>query len=146
MRVRFLLPASTAVLAGALTAACGGGGEAGAQPTVVHGTPTIVPAGSLTVTLEGQPDRSFIIAGGHWRVCQAGSVENLTEVAARDVRLSVTYVDHGAVVGGISPSTSAAAGGSLGDMAPGAQRPFRICGLATAEPDQVQVVAVPAAG
>jgi hypothetical protein len=47
-----------------LLAGCGGG-AATVSPTVIAGTPTVI-AQPLTVTLQGEPSRSF--GGGHWRV------------------------------------------------------------------------------
>jgi hypothetical protein len=128
----------------ALGAAALGCGEV-PPPVVVPATSTVVPV-ALSLTLRGRSDRTFIVPGGHWRVCDHGTVSNHTGLPAHDVRVTVTYIDHGAVVGRLTAADSVRAGGALGDIAPGASRDFTVCGLATAEPDQDQVEAVPGSG
>lgn len=115
-----------------LLAGCGGG-VAAVTPTVVVGTPTVV-AVSLTVTLSGQPSRSF--GGGHWRVCDSGTVRNSSSILARDVRVVVTYYNHGSVDGHTSRDDAGGNGGALGDIAPGASHDFTVCGYANNEPDR----------
>ena len=128
-------------LLGAGLAGCGA--TATTTPvTVVSGTAQSVPAGSLTVTLTGQPERSFIVPGGHWRVCDHGTVANPTAAVARDVRVVVTYLDHGLRVGALGPQDAPHDGGALGDIPAGQSRPFTICGLAGEEPDSDRVSAV----
>ncbi|TMC48011.1 MAG: hypothetical protein E6J14_13655 [Chloroflexi bacterium] len=133
------VPVAVAPMAvGAAVLACG---EA-PPPVVVPGTSTAI-AVALDLTLHGRSDRTFVVPGGHWRVCDHGTVSNRTGLVARNVRITVTYVDHGAVVGRLTAADAARAGGALGDLAPGLSRDFTVCGLATAEPDQDQVEAVP---
>ena len=123
---------------------CGGGADSTpTTTTVVTGTAGPVAVGDLAVSLSRPPTHSFIVPGGHWRVCDHGTVSNRTGMVARNVRITVTYVDHGAVVGRLTAADAARAGGALGDIAPGVSRDFTVCGLATAEPDQDQVEAVP---
>ena len=132
---------SRLLLGGALLmlAACGGG--ASPSPTVVAGTPTVVPV-ALQVTLNGQPSRTF--AAGRWHVCDSGSVRNGSSLTAHDVRVVVTYLDHGAVDGETTPADATTNGGALGDIPPGQSRPFSVCGYARNEPDNDVVSAAPA--
>ncbi|HZS13011.1 MAG TPA: hypothetical protein VFC09_00295 [Candidatus Dormibacteraeota bacterium] len=123
-----------------LLVACGGGTPA-PSPTVVAGTPTVV-AVALTVTLTGEPTRTF--GGGHWRVCDSGTVHNGSTLTARDVRVVVTYLDHGAVDGQTTRADAPGDGGALGDIPPGESRPFTVCGFARNEPDNDVVSAAPA--
>jgi hypothetical protein len=128
-------------LLGAGLAGCGA--TATTTPvTVVSGTARSVPAGSLSVSLAGRPERSFIVAGGHWRVCDHGTVTNPSATVARDVRVVVTYLDHGLRVGGLGPQDAPGDGGALGDIPAGQSRPFTVCGLAGEEPDSDRVSAV----
>ncbi len=131
------------VAVGALLCACGGGGPgaAMASTTVVTGTPT-VQAVTLKVTLAGEPQRSF--GGGRWRVCDSGTVTNPSSLVARDVRVVVTYLDHGAVDGQTTRDDAGADGGALGDLPPGSSHTFTVCGYARNEPDQDLVSAAPA--
>jgi hypothetical protein len=131
------------VLGGAalLLAGCGGGATVMTPPTVVVDTPTVV-AVALTVTLHGQPARSF--GGGRWRVCDSGTVRNGSSLPARDVRLVVTYYNHGAVDGHTTRDDAGGAGGALGDIAAGDSRDFTVCGYANNEPDRDVVEAAPA--
>ena len=103
-------------------------------------TPTL--SGSLSVTLRGQPARTFIVRGGLWKVCDTGTVTNQGTVVARDVRILATYVDKGVVVGQTTPGDARADGGVLGDLAPGASAGFTFCGIARNEPDVDKLVAV----
>lgn len=113
-------------------------------PTVIVGTPTVVAAGSLTVTVLGQPDRTFIIAGGRWRVCDHGRVTNAASAVARDVRITVTYLDHGVVVGQTTRDDATQNGGALGDIPAAESRDFTVCGIAHNEPDTDRLTASPA--
>jgi len=121
-------------------AACGGGG--GTPPaTVVVGTPT-VQATALTVALHGPPQRTF--GAGHWRVCDSGTVTNPSTVVARDVRVTVTYLDHGVVDGQTTRADATSDGGALGDLGPGRSHDFTVCGYSRNEPDRDVVSAAPA--
>ena len=111
------------------------------SPTVVQGTPTVT-AVALTVTLTGQPDRTF--GSGHWHVCDHGTVTNPSAVVAHDVRVVVTYMDHGIVDGQTTRAQAATDGGALGDLQPGETRSFTICGDSRNEPDRDVVSAAPA--
>ena len=135
-------PAVALALLAACLAGCGSDGGAPGSTTVITGTPQAVAAGSLRVTLGGPSQRSFIVPGGRWRVCDQGTVTNPTGAIARDVRVVVVYVDHGLTVGSLGPDQPAEAGGRLGDLLPGQSRPFSVCGLATEEPDSDRVSAV----
>jgi hypothetical protein len=127
-------------------------GCGGTQTTVVVLTPppaititdTAPPTfvGALSVTLQGQPTRSFIVFGGRWRVCDTGTVTNQGSVVAPDVRILATYVDKGVVVGQTTRDDAAADGGVLGDIAPGASAKFTFCAIAHNEPDVDRLVAV----
>lgn len=134
--------AVSAVLLGAAAAGCAGGSSAATSITTVTASPRSVAVGNLSVALSGRPTHSFIIPGGHWRVCDTGTVTNPTPAVAVDVRVVVSYLDHGVGVGGVAAADSAQAGGALGDIPPGQSRPFSVCGLATREPDSDQVSAV----
>jgi hypothetical protein len=132
------------VLCGVLLplAACGGGAASPSpSPVVIAGTPSVV-AVALTVTLSGQPSRGF--GGGHWRVCDSGSVRNGSSLPARDVRVVVTYLNHGAVDGETTRDDAAGNGGALGDIPAGESRTFTVCGFARNEPDNDVVSAAPA--
>lgn len=120
-------------------AACGGG--AAPSPTVVVGTPTVVPV-ALQVTLNGQPSRTFSL--GRWHVCDSGSVHNASSIVAHDVRVVVSYLNHGAVDGSTTRADATSNGGALGDIPPGESRPFTVCGYARNEPDNDVVSAAPA--
>jgi hypothetical protein len=135
--VRTLLPAGAVA---ALLAGCGGG-AAVPSPAVVVGTPAVV-AVALTVTLDGQPSRTF--GGGRWRVCDSGSVHNGSSLVAHDVRVVVTYLDHGAVDGQTTRDDATGNGGALGDVPAGGTRSFTVCGFARNEPDNDVVSAAPA--
>jgi hypothetical protein len=123
-----------------LLAGCGGGGANTPAPSVVIGTPTVI-AVALTVTLHGQPSRSF--GGGQWRVCDSGTVRNASTLPARDVRVVVTYLNHGAVDGQATRDDATGNGGALGDIAAGQSRDFTVCGFARNEPDRDVVTAEP---
>lgn len=110
-------------------------------PTVVVGTPTVV-AVALTVSLDGQPSRTF--GGGRWRVCDSGSVRNGSSVLARDVRVVVTYLNHGVADGQTTRDDATGDGGALGDIPAGESRIFTVCGFARNEPDNDVVSAAPA--
>ena len=136
--MRAVGPAAAA--AALLAAACGGVQEAtvrisASPPLVVTDTAGPTPAGSLRVTLTGQPTRTFLITGGRWRVCDAGTVSNVGSVAAPDVRITARYVDKGVVVGTTGRADAQADGGALGELRPGESRPFTYCGITTNEPD-----------
>ena len=124
-----------------LLAGCGGGAAAVSPPTVIAGTPTVV-AQPLTVTLHGQPARSF--GGGRWHVCDTGTVSNGTTLLARDVRVVATYYDHGVVDGQTTREDAAGNGGALGDIPSGQSRDFTVCGYSRNEPDRDVVGAAPA--
>ena len=111
------------------------------SPTVVTGTPTVV-AQALQLTLSGQPSRTFAL--GRWHVCDSGTVRNGTPILARDVRVVVTYLNHGAVDGQTTRDDATSNGGALGDIPPGESRPFTVCGYARNEPDNDVVSAAPA--
>jgi hypothetical protein len=128
------------VVAALLLAACGSTGPT-PSPTVVAGTPTVV-AVALTVTLAGQPTRTFSL--GRWHVCDSGSVSNGSSITAHDVRVVVTYLDHGAVDGQTTRADATSNGGALGDIPPGGSRSFTVCGYARNEPDNDVVSAAPA--
>src|SRR5689334_3852479 len=101
------------VTAALLACACGGGGSMPTPvPSVILGTPT-VSAVALKVTLTGQPTRTF--GSGHWRVCDHGVVTNPASVVAHDVRVVVTYLDHGIVDGRTTRADASTDGGALGD-------------------------------
>jgi hypothetical protein len=123
-----------------LLAGCGGSTPT-PSPTVVAGTPTVL-AVALTVTLTGQPTRTFSL--GRWKVCDSGSVSNGSSLLARDVRVVVTYLNHGAIDGQTTRADAAGNGGALGDIPPGESRPFTVCGEARNEPDNDVVSAAPA--
>jgi hypothetical protein len=110
-------------------------------PSVIVGTPTVV-AVALSVTLNGQPSRSF--GGGRWRVCDSGTVRNGSSLLARDVRVVVTYYNHGAADGHTTRDDATSNGGALGDIAAGESRDFTVCGFASNEPDRDVVEAAPA--
>jgi hypothetical protein len=110
-------------------------------PTVVVGTPTVVVV-PLTVTLDGQPSRTF--GGGRWRVCDSGSVHNGSSLLARDVRVVVTYLNHGVPDGQTTRDDASGNGGALGDVPAGGSRSFTVCGFARNEPDNDVVSAAPA--
>src|SRR5207302_4891048 len=114
-----------AVLAALLACACGSAATPLPSPSVVAGTPT-VNAVALQATLDGQPTRTF--GSGHWRVCDRGTVTNPSSVVAHDVRVVVTYMVHGTVDGRTTRADATSDGGALGDMPPGASRPFTVCG------------------
>lgn len=133
--LRGVLGAAAVVLA-----ACGGG-AASPSPAVVVGTPTVV-AVALKVTLDGQPSRTFSL--GRWRVCDSGSVRNGSAVVAHDVRVVVSYLNHGAVDGQTTRDDAPGDGGALGDIPPGESRRFTVCGYARNEPDNDVVSAAPA--
>ena len=118
--------------AAAAIAACGST-PAAPSPTVVTGTPT-VQVQRLVVTLTGEPQRTF--GGGRWHVCDKGTVDNPSDVTARDVHVSATYYDHGAVEGSAAPI-------AIGDIAARQSRAFTICGYARNEPDHDVVSATP---
>lgn len=124
----------------ALLAACGST-PAAPSPTVVAGTPTVV-AVALKVTLTAQPTRTFSF--GRWRVCDSGTVSNGSSITAHDVRVVVTYLDHGAVDGQTTRADATSDGGALGDIPPGDSRTFTVCGYARNEPDNDVVSAAPA--
>jgi len=107
----------------------------------VVGTPTVV-AVSLTVTLDGQPTRTF--GGGRWKVCDSGTVHNGSALLAPDVRVTVSYLNHGAVDGQTTRSDATGNGGALGDIPAGESRSFTVCGFARNEPDNDVVSAAPA--
>ena len=132
--------AAVGALALALLCGCGAA-QPSPSPTVVAGTPTVVPV-ALQVTLSGQPSRSFSL--GRWHVCDSGSVSNGSSILARDVRVVVTYLDHGAVDGQTTRADATSNGGALGDIAPGESRSFTVCGYARNEPDNDVVSAAPA--
>jgi hypothetical protein len=111
------------------------------SPTVVVGSPTVVVV-ALTVTLDGQPSRTF--GGGRWRVCDSGSVHNGSSLLARDVRVVVSYLNHGVADGQTTSDDASTNGGALGDVPAGASRTFTVCGFARNEPDNVVVSAAPA--
>ena len=122
--------------------ACGGGrGGATPPPTVVAGTPAVT-AVALVVQLTGQPTRTF--GQGHWHVCDHGTVTNPSMLVAHDVRVVVTYMDHGIVDGRTTRADAPADGGALGDLQPGEQHSFTVCGYSRNEPDQDVVSAAPA--
>jgi len=123
-----------------LLVACGSGAPS-PSPTVVRGTPTVI-AVALQVSLTGQPTRTF--AFGRWHVCDSGSVRNGSSVVARDVRVVVTYLNHGAVDGQTTRDDATGNGGALGDIPPGESRSFTVCGYARNEPDNDVVSAAPA--
>jgi hypothetical protein len=133
---RRLLGGSMVLLGG-----CGGGDMVMPSPSVVVGTPTVV-ATALTVILHGEPARSF--GGGRWRVCDTGTVHNGSALVAHDVRVMVTYLNHGAVDGQTTRDDATANGGALGDIAAAQSRDFTVCGYARNEPDRDVVTAVPA--
>ena len=138
------------VCAGAL-AGCGGTQSSTvvltAPPAItVTDTPPPSTPGMLTVTVQGQPTRTFIVFGGRWKVCDTGTVTNDGGVVAPDVRILATYIDKGVVVGQTSRADAPADGGVLGDIAPGASVPFTFCGIAHNEPDVDRLVAVPGGG
>jgi hypothetical protein len=140
MRVRGAALLFTAIAA-LLATACGGGNTTPTpSPSVVVGTPT-VDAAALKVTLTGQPTRTF--GSGHWHVCDTGTVTNPSTVVAHDVRVVVTYMDHGIVDGQTTVADATKDGGALGDIAPGASHGFTICGYSRNEPDQDVVSAAP---
>ena len=131
-----------AAAAGALALLCAcGAAQPSPSPTVVRGTPTVV-AVALQVTLSGQPTRTFSL--GRWHVCDSGRVSNGSSIVARDVRMVVTYLDHGAVDGQTTRADATSNGGALGDIAPGESRSFTVCGYARNEPDKDVVNAAPA--
>lgn len=132
--------AALAAAVTALVAACGSTAPAPAA-TVVTGTPSVI-AVPLQVALTGQPTRTF--GGGRWRVCDSGTVSNTSSLLARDVRVVVTYLDHGAVDGQTTQADAAGDGGALGDIPPGGSHTFTVCGYARNEPDNDVVSAAPA--
>jgi hypothetical protein len=103
-------------------------------PLVIVDSPSAVP-GALTLTITGQPTRSFIISGGRWNVCDKGVVANAGTVVAHDVRVVATYVDKGVTVGSTTRADAAADGGALGELAPGQSHPFTFCAITRNEPD-----------
>jgi hypothetical protein len=129
------------VCAGVLLCACGGSAATPPPPTVIEGTPTQVQQ-RLVVTLQGQPTRTF--GSGHWHVCDHGTVSNPSPLVAHDVRVVVTYYDHGAVEGRTTRADALNNGGALGDIAAGASHAFTVCGYARNEPDDDVVSAAPA--
>jgi len=107
-------------------ALCGCGSPATTPtPSVVVGTPTVA-AVALTVSLSGQPSRTF--GSGHWRVCDRGTVTNPSSVVAHDVRVTVVYMDHGIVDGRTTRADATTNGGALGDLQPGQVHAFTVCG------------------
>jgi len=132
------------VVAALAATACAGTAPVNVTHSFVVGTPTSAGL-PLTVSLSGEPTRTFVVHGGKWRVCDRGTVTNSTPVPAHDVRVVVTYIDHGAVVGRATRADADTDGGALGDIPPGQSRDFAVCGLASAEPDRDEVAAVPAA-
>lgn len=138
MRARLVIAASPLLL----LCACGGGrGDATPSPTVVAGTPTVT-AVALLVQLSGEPTRTF--GQGHWRVCDRGTVTNPSSLVAHDVRVVVTYMDNGVVEGRTTRADAPTDGGALGDLQPGEQRSFTVCGYSRNEPDHDVVSAAPA--
>jgi hypothetical protein len=137
-----LLPreAAAGCAAGLILAACGSAAPS-PSPTVVAGTPTVV-AVALQVTLTAQPTRTFSL--GRWHVCDSGTVLNGSSLLAHDVRVVVTYLDHGAVDGQTTRADATSNGGALGDIPPGGSRTFTVCGFARNEPDNDVVSAAPA--
>jgi hypothetical protein len=123
-----------------LACACGSPPPA-PPPTVVPGTPTVA-AVPLTVTLTGEPERTF--GSGHWHVCDHGTVSNPSTVVAHDVRVVVTYMNHGIVDGQTTRADATTDGGALGDLQPGQSRSFTVCGYSRNEPDRDVVSAAPA--
>jgi len=132
--------AGIAVCVSLLVCACGSAAPV-ATPSVVVGTPTVA-AVALTVNLTGQPERTF--GSGHWRVCDRGTVTNPSAVVAHDVRVTVTYMDHGIVDGRTTRADATTNGGALGDLQPGQVHAFTVCGYSRNEPDQDVVSAAPA--
>ncbi|HET9050534.1 MAG TPA: hypothetical protein VFO60_02460 [Candidatus Dormibacteraeota bacterium] len=112
--------------------------------TVIDGATPRPPAGALSLTIAGQPTRTFIVFGGRWKVCDSGTVTNGGSVVAHDVRITATYVDKGVIVGQTSRDEAAADGGALGDLAPGATARFTFCAIARNEPDVDRLTAVAA--
>jgi hypothetical protein len=131
----------TGLVAVALLATACGSPPPTPSPTVVVGTPTVA-AVALQVALTGQPDRTF--GSGHWRVCDHGTVTNPSAVVAHDVRVVVTYMDHGIVDGQTTRDQATSDGGALGDLQPGQTRSFTVCGFSRNEPDNDVVSAAPA--
>ena len=133
--------AAVAAPALATLVACGAGAP---QPTpvVVTHTPAVSLV-ALQVAITAPATKSFIVHGGHWRVCDHGTVTNPGATTAMDVRVTVTYIDHMAVVGRLTTADAATDGGALGDIPPGEVRSFTICGLASNEPDSDVVSAAP---
>lgn len=135
--------AAVAPLVGCAALVCACGSAAAPprpSPSLATGTPT-VQAVALTVALRGQPERSF--GAGHWRVCDHGTVANPSSLVARDVRVVVTYMDHGIVDGQTTRADATGNGGALGDMQPGQSKDFTVCGYSRNEPDQDVVRAEP---
>jgi hypothetical protein len=124
-----------------LLGGCGGGNGAAPSPSIVVGTPTVLRQ-ALTVTLHGAPTRTF--GAGHWRVCDSGTVANPSSLVARDVRVVVTYYDHGVVDGQTTRADATTDGGALGDIAAGQSHDFTVCGYSRNEPDRDVVTAAPA--
>ena len=123
--------------------ACTGQAPVNVTQSFVPGTPSSAGL-PLSVSLSGEPMRTFIVHGGKWRICDHGTVMNTTSLTAPDVRVVVTYIDHGTMVGMATRDDAATDGGALGDIPPGGSRDFTVCGLASAEPDSDEVNAVPA--
>ena len=135
MRMRVITGAAVPLLL-----ACGGT-AATPPPTVVQGTPTVL-AVALSVTLHDAPTRTF--GSGQWRICDSGTVTNPGTVTAHDVRVVVTYINHGVVDGQTTRADATGNGGALGDLAPGQSHDFTVCGFAHNEPDHDVVSAAPA--
>ena len=138
--MRRQVAAAVAAAVTALLAACSSTAPAPAA-TVVTGTPSVITV-PLQVALTGQPTRTF--GGGRWRVCDSGTVSNTSSLLAHDVRVVVTYLDHGAVDGQTTQADAAGDGGALGDIPPGGSHTFTVCGYARNEPDNDVVSAAPA--
>lgn len=129
-----------ATLLGLLACGCGSATPV-ATPSVVVGTPTVT-AVALTVSLTGEPSRTF--GFGRWRVCDHGTVTNPSSLVAHDVRVTVVYMDHGVVDGRTTRADATSNGGALGDLQPGQTHAFTVCGYSRNEPDQDVVSAAPA--
>jgi hypothetical protein len=135
-----LLAAGVGAVVAGLLGGCGSA-PVGPSPTVVAGTPTVVIV-ALTVRLDGQPSRTF--GGGRWKVCDSGSVHNGSSLLAHDVRVVVTYLNHGVADGQTTRDDASTNGGALGDIPAGESRTFTMCGFARNEPDNDVVSAAPA--
>lgn len=135
-----------AVLGVVALAGCGTGWTVAPIRPAPSVAPTTTVAGGLVVVVSAPPSLTFVVGLERWKVCDRGIVENPTEVTARDVRVTVTYVDHGAVVGRTTVADAERDGGALGDVPPHQRRSFEVCGFAVNEPDRDVISAVPASG